>query len=150
MRPYHQHFDGEHNEGHTPHFYCFPSLPGVFSVSEPDGAPWVLRLPRAGVRAGHGREGSHLDLLPCKEDLSLNIKALLYLAAVSGRSPLVSFLAEIRIETLCPLFLSHCVLSCFKRAKCIPKADKIMKNNNVRLKGDTMRSISALMQKSVF
>lgn len=102
LRPYYQHFDGEHNEGHTPHFYCFPSLPGVFFFSEPDGAPWVLRLPRAGVRAGHGREGSHLDLLPCKEDLSLNIKALLYLAALFGRSPLVSFSAEIRIETLCP------------------------------------------------
>lgn len=76
------------------------SFPVVFSFSGPDGAPWVLRLPWAGVRAGHGREGSHLDLLPCKEDLSLNIKALLYLAAVSRRSPLVSFLADIRRETL--------------------------------------------------
>lgn len=76
LRPYFQHFDGEHNERHTHHFYCFPSFPGVFSFSEPDGAPWVLRLPQAGVRAGHGREESHLDLLPCKEDLSLNIKAL--------------------------------------------------------------------------
>lgn len=45
-----------------PIFIVFPPLPGVFSFSEPDGAPWVLRLPQAGVRAGHGREGSHLDL----------------------------------------------------------------------------------------
>lgn len=86
-----------------PIFIVSSSLPGVFSFSEPDGAPWVLRLPRAGVRAGHGREGSHLDLLPWKEDLSPNIKALLYLAAASRRSPLVSFSAEIRIEALCPL-----------------------------------------------
>lgn len=110
LRPYYQHFDGEHNEGHTPHFYCFPpSLPGVFSSSEPDGAPWVLRLPWAGVRAGHGREGSHLDLLPYKEDLSLNIKASLYLAAVYRRSPLVSFSAELRVEALCSMSL-HVVL----------------------------------------
>ncbi|TNN86642.1 hypothetical protein EYF80_003110 [Liparis tanakae] len=78
LRPYHQYFDGEHNEGHKAHLYCFPS--------RPDGAPWVLRLPRAGVRAGHGREASHLDPLPRKEDLGLNIKAELYLAAVSRRS----------------------------------------------------------------
>lgn len=62
---------------HThPIFYCFASFPSVFSFSEPDGASWVLRLPQAGVRAGHGREESHLDLMPCIEDLSLNIKAL--------------------------------------------------------------------------
>lgn len=103
LRPYYQYFDGEHNEGHTPHFYCFPSLPGVFFFSEPDGAPWVLRLPRPGVRAGHGGKGSHLDLLPYKEDLSLNIKALLNLTTVSRRSPLVSFSAEIRIKAVRPL-----------------------------------------------
>lgn len=67
-----------------------PSLV-FFSFSEPDGAPWVLRLLRAGVRAGHGREGSHLDLLACKEDLRGNIKALLYLAAASRRSLLASW-----------------------------------------------------------
>lgn len=104
LRPYYQYFDGEHNERRTPHFYCFPSLPGVSSFSEPDGAPWVLRLPQPGVRVGHGREGSHLDLLPYKEDLSLNIKALLYLTAVFRRSPLVRFTAEAGIKALC--FLS--------------------------------------------
>lgn len=59
-----------------PIFIVSPSFPGVFAFSEPDGAPWVLGLPQAGVRAGYGREESHLDLLPHKEDLSLNIKVL--------------------------------------------------------------------------
>lgn len=59
-----------------PIFIVSPSFPGAFSFSEPDGTPWVLRLPQAEVRAGHGREESHLDLLPSKEDLSVNIKAL--------------------------------------------------------------------------
>lgn len=77
-----------------PIFIVSPSLPGVFSLAEPDGAPWVLRLPRAGVRAGHGREGSHLDLLPCKKPLSLNIKASLYLATASRRSLLVGFFSR--------------------------------------------------------
>lgn len=99
LRPYFQHFDGEHNEGHTPHFYCFLSLPSVFSFPGPDGAPWVLRLQWAGVRAGHGREGSHLDLLPCKEDLSLNIKAL------TARGALLS--CNLQKVTTCQLFLAE-------------------------------------------
>lgn len=71
-----------------PIFIVSLSLPGVFSFAEPDGAPWVLRLPQAGVRAGHGREGSHLDLLPRKEDLSHNIKALTARGALSScKSP---------------------------------------------------------------
>lgn len=46
-----------------PVFYCFPPVHAAFAFAEPDGAPWVLRLPQTGVRAGHGREESHLDLL---------------------------------------------------------------------------------------
>lgn len=136
-----------------PIFIVSPFLPGVFSFSEPDGAPWVLRLPRAGVRAGHGREGSHLDLLLCTEDLSLNIKALLYLATVIRRSPLVSFLAEILDGGFVPLVSKslHVVLFLNARVKCIPKADKIIEKNKIRLKVDRIRFVlSALRQKSVF
>lgn len=61
----------------TPRFYCFLSLPGGSPpFSEPDGAPWVLSLARLGVRLGHGTGGSPLDLLPCKEDQSLNISEI--------------------------------------------------------------------------
>lgn len=136
-----------------PIFIVSPSLPGVFSFSEPDGAPWVLRLPRAGVRAGHGREGSHLHLLLCTEDLSLNIKALLYLATVIRRSLLVSFLAEILDGGFVPLVSKslHVVLFLNARVKCIPKADKIIENNKIRLKVDRIRFVlSALRQKSAF
>lgn len=128
LRPYFQHFDGEHNEGHTPHFYCFSPLPGVFSFSEPDGAPWVLRLLRAGVRAGHGREGSHLDLLPCKEDLSLKIEALptrgaLSICSLKKVNACHLFKAENRIENLCPLCWSHCMgVPLSVRDKCVPKS----------------------------
>lgn len=39
LRPCFQHFDGEHNEGHTPSFIVSPLLPAAFPFSEPDGAP---------------------------------------------------------------------------------------------------------------
>lgn len=46
-----------------PIFIVSQPFPAASCFSEPDGAPWVLRLPQAGVRAEHGREESHLDLL---------------------------------------------------------------------------------------
>lgn len=81
----------------------FPLPPWCFfSFSEPDGAHWVLKLPLAGFRPGHGREGSPLDVLPRKEDLTLNIKALVYLTSVS--TTLASFLNEIRIKVVCLIY----------------------------------------------
>lgn len=91
LRPDHEHFDGEYNEGRAPHFYCFQSLPGGFFF--PPCLLWARWRPlgaevataRGQSRAWQG--GKPLkDLLPCKEDLSLNIKASFYLTAVC-RSP---------------------------------------------------------------
>lgn len=104
-----------------------PSL--VFSPSLSQMAPpWVLRLPRAGVRARHGREGSHLDLLPCKEDLSLNIKALLYqLQSPEGHHLSAFFFSWSKDRDFLPLV---CAVACFPvihaSVKCIPKVDTII------------------------
>lgn len=90
LRPDHERFDGEHNEGRAPHFYCFHSLPRVFFPPCLLWARWrplgsEVAMARGQSRAWQGGEPLK-DLLPCKEDLSLNIKASFYLTAVC-RSP---------------------------------------------------------------
>lgn len=90
LRPDHEHFDGEYNEGrHLIFIVSSPSLVVFFLPNHlwarwrPLGAEVVTA--RGQSRAWQG--GKPLkDLLPCKEDLSLNIKASFYLTAVC-RSP---------------------------------------------------------------